>query len=65
MISGFLARFGIGRAPRGALSVATLATFHGCLRMEIAYACGDLDEPVVLEIVVRNALFNPQVCSDG
>lgn len=27
MISGFLARFGIGRAPCGALSVATLATF--------------------------------------
>lgn len=53
MISGFLARFGIGRAPRGALSVATLATFHGYLRMEIAYACGDLDEPVMLEIVVR------------
>ncbi len=53
MISGFLARFGIGRAPRGALSVVTRATVHGSLRMEIAYACADLDEPVMLEIVVR------------
>ncbi len=53
MISGFLARFGIGRAPRGTLSVVTRATVHGNLRMEIAYACADLDEPVMLEIVVR------------
>lgn len=53
MISSFLARLGLGRAPRGALSVATLATFHGNLRMEIAYSCQDLDEPVMLEIIVR------------
>lgn len=53
MISGFLGRFDLGRAPHGALSVTTLATFHGYLRMDIAYACAELDEPVILEIVVR------------
>lgn len=53
MISDFLARFSRGRAPRAVLSVATLATSHGYLRMEIAYTCADQDEPVILEIVVR------------
>ena len=53
MFSGLMARLGLGRAPGGVLSVVPLATFHGHLRMEIAYAGPGLDEPVVLEIVVR------------
>jgi hypothetical protein len=53
MISDFLARFGCGRASRGVLSVATSETSHGNLRMEIAYACADQDEAVMLEIIVR------------
>lgn len=63
MISGILARLGLGNtAPRGALSVATLATFHGYLRMEIAYASLDLNEPVMLEIVVRKPTRIFAVC---
>lgn len=53
MISDFLVRLSHWRAPRGMLSVATSATSHGNLRMEIGYACADQDEPVMLEIVVR------------
>ncbi|MFC7380534.1 hypothetical protein [Brevundimonas sp. GCM10030266] len=43
----------IPQRARGALSVAALATFHGYLKMDIAYVCAGLDEPVILEMVVR------------
>ncbi len=62
MISGLLARFSGGRATRGALSVATSATSHGHLRMEVAYACADQDEPVILEIIVRKPRRVVAVC---
>lgn len=62
MIFGFRVRMGLGRAARGTLSVVPLATFHGHLRMEIAYACADLAEPVVLEIVVRKSKRIFAVC---